>query len=1401
MNKKIFILNILLLFLFISGYIYFTNFFIVSQFNNLKEKLLLEFKKATGFSLSYVQISPDIVNSIKVKNVRIYKDNDSFLDIGDIVIHYSIINFFRNRYNPFAIIKRITLNNLIFSYSKENLFNDIKDLLDKFKNNKLESNKENIISKIKNLEIKIVKSKIKIIDNNKTYSIEFKDIKASFKNRVKIDSIVYIVVKENNQIIIQNLTKINGSFYFLEKKLKSFFFIDFIKNEINGIIIKKQKFSFDSDGNNFFIKRLEDTLDLDLVISKEFDKIFMDIKVNLSYQDIKNIIISSQKKIALNYIYLNTKVNYNLNEKIVNGNIYLNSYLKDFYIFKNPEFIFNGIIKDSILRINEMALYTNNRENFISLENNSILSLNFDKVKTSIKIKDMGFLNLKLNSDIEILKEKGNIKIGWEYFLLNGENIGGMELFIKDYKKYLDIKTINKFNGYELNGIILKNNDKITANLHHNFENFLLNKFLKVLNIPVKSPIYLNTNFNTEIVNGKLFIPKSTFVIQDNINSLLTFDIGYSNNTLFIQNINQENYKIKGDIFVNFSQIPYYSSIIIKKEDFDFVINCFVFKNSITFDINKNFKGYLNYNNKILYLIATDFLIPLKRDKETLLSCNILFDIGNFNIKKSNLYIKNLNLFREKSGNLSLILSYNDNILLLDDIKYIDDENFITGKIEQNLFIKDKILNIKGIGLLKDDKNSESYSISYNIENSKIDGRLFLTHIDLNKFLKLNGFMDVRVGIKGELKNPDIELNGIITEGKIGRDSIKADFNIKKVDNKILFNKMIFEFGKNSLYINDSYLNLSNNSNLLINGTFYLTGLSKILKSDFKIESTFALSSNKLNFINCDTTFNNITLGILENNMLVKIEKSEGFTLNLIYKDNKYIVRNYDDKFLYAEFNEISRDLIIKFYENEQIFFDLSITLDQNNMIGNVKFIKFPVNLVQKVLIPYVNINKGLLDGEVNVSGTYKNPKINGTLNLYNGGVILKKYMVEPIENITGVLFIENNKIFVNNVNGIVNKSMVYGFGEIIFNGLKFERYNFKLNSEKLPVVLKENVINGKGEGYLEEFIIQSDSYSFDFIGKIFLSKAEIAISNMMGGDTNKNRVAKTYPINVILDIKAGKSVKVEYPIIVGTIKEGDLLTFKYIGNEPNIYLGGKINLRKGEINYFNKNFQIETAIFHFYENESKINPLVNIKSFFRTKNSKGETMKVYLTVNDKLSSFKTELSSIPYKTQEELNALLGITFNTNLNDSNKSMLNQDQYLETIINTTNYFGNAFLFSPFESTIRQITGLDTFSLNTSLFGNIIRSSDYWLDLLNDTSLTFGKYLSNEIYLGSTMTFKKKEVNEKIFLPFISENYGLNFKFMLQFELPYVSFGYTFVPNDWRDFLSADHKLSFEANFRF
>ncbi|HOV15875.1 MAG TPA: translocation/assembly module TamB domain-containing protein, partial [Spirochaetota bacterium] len=334
-----------------------------------------------------------------------------------------------------------------------------------------------------------------------------------------------------------------------------------------------------------------------------------------------------------------------------------------------------------------------------------------------------------------------------------------------------------------------------------------------------------------------------------------------------------------------------------------------------------------------------------------------------------------------------------------------------------------------------------------------------------------------------------------------------------------------------------------------------------------------------------------------------------------------------------------------------------------------------------------------------------------------------------------------------------VRNGNAHGYGEVVFNGLKFERYLFKLSSDIVPALINAGPVDARGLGKIEDFTIEGRDGVFNFIGNLMIDEAEVNLAGLMGaGGDKRTEPPNTLPINVFINFKAGKKVNINYPLVKGTVKQNDILVLKYIGNEPNIYLGGSLNLDKGEIYYFNKTFKIEQASFVFDENNTSINPVVNIKSSYRTKDSKGESVKLTLSLLDKLLAFKTEFSAFPYKTQDEIQGLLGISVSSSStdiasNDNNNLTNTNSQNFDAIINTTNYLSNSFLFSPIENNIKRVTGLDTFAFNTNLFGNILRSNTNFLDVLDESSLSVGKYISDQIYLGSQMSFGKKNNTNK------------------------------------------------------
>jgi len=1411
-------ISFLILLIFLIFTLYFINIVVYKYFLESKTKLLEEFKELTGFNIKYKKLSPNIISSIKVFEVVIYDDLGTKLEVGDLEVDYSIIAFLKNKKNFLSIIKKVKLNTFSFSASKEDILNKVNVIRSKFNNSKTSQSKNKDLLNLQNLVFEIKNGKIGIIDKDNRYSVNLNDLKITFKNQIKIDSLISLKVDINKKFYGNITVKINGVIKDL-KNIATNFNLDFQKIELNNIKLKRQKISFENNGLDIKIERLKDLLPVRLLLTKNKD--LLNAKISLDNFIINDFLITKLKQTNLpKSIILKADVSYNLKSKEINGNLDFDVFFYKLAFFKNLKIVGDIDILKNVTSINNIRVYNGTNYNFIDLK--GVIPLNLEYFTLDLKLKDFNFPSVKLNSDIFLKKQNNNIYINSDYLLVNGNDLGRLSYNIEIQKNKYIINSLNDLNGYSLNGIIYNNKNKFSAFLEHNFNNFSISTVVKSFKKDFKPNFFMDGKVKTNIINNDISIEESMLTLNDGKNQLSSFKINLNNKILNFYDLIVYKYNVTSKGYFDFGKIPAVFFANINKDKYDFNITSTISKDRINFFINDQFSSLINLSGKYLTVKADKFKIPYK-DREIEVNFDFVFDIKNQRIKENSFSIDNISLFAGENGKITSNMIYEDNFLIFDNFVYSDNSNKISGKITNEFYSTDR-LRLSASGFLKDEGKGESYSISYKITDDQIDGKLYVTHMDIKKFIKNNfkGFLNLRFNIYGDIKDPNIDFDGNITEAKIGKNDLVGYFFVKKLEDKIFIKKLFLQLGGNKVYVKDSDVLFDKNNKKIINigGNIYFEGLSKILKTDFSIKGEFTDFKDNENPLSFDINFDKITLGFLKGSSFGEIEKFPAIQFNLSKNESTYVFKNYGKKIIYATKKDGS--YLLKLYNEEQNVLDSKFEINKENVDGNFVFTKFPINVVYRLLKPYVGVEGGLLDGEIQLKGTKTKPEYYGRLNLYYGIVDLPQYLQEKITNITGIIVADKNKILVNNVNGVVRNGNAHGYGEVVFNGLKFEGYSFKLNSDMVPALIKAGPVDARGWGLVENFTIEARDGSFNFIADLLIDQAEINLASLIGGDGRKNSdPPKTIPINVFINFKAGKKVKVNYPIIKGNIKEGDVFTVKYIGSEPNIYLGGLVGLDKGEINYFNKSFKIEKATFQFDENDPKINPYVNISSFYRTRDTKGEQVKINLNVQDRLLSFKTIFTAIPYKSTEDINTLIGVAIatntdnnfqntnnNQNLNnlDNNQiSQLNSDtiasnQNLDTIINTTNYFSNAFLFSPIENNIKRVTGLDTFSMNTEFFGNIIKSNTNLLDVLDNSSLTIGKYLSNEIYLGSSMTFKKKRtLQDMFFLPFQDKNYGLNLQFMLQVELPYVSFGYSFIPKE--NIINSDHKISFEANFKF
>ena len=345
------------------------------------------------------------------------------------------------------------------------------------------------------------------------------------------------------------------------------------------------------------------------------------------------------------------------------------------------------------------------------------------------------------------------------------------------------------------------------------------------------------------------------------------------------------------------------------------------------------------------------------------------------------------------------------------------------------------------------------------------------------------------------------------------------------------------------------------------------------------------------------------------------------------------------------------------------------------------------------------------------------------------------------------------------------------------------------------------SIIKVDGKGALNSFVFEGAPKNFIFDADIVVDQANIDIITNQTDKTNtKSKKSKIgLPIDVNLKFTSGKKVNVNYPLINATLAENNNFLLRYSDIDKTLGLEGDIKLKSGKINYLNRIFKIEDASVQF--DGSGFNPLINLTSYFSTKDKDKNNVKVYLSMNDRLLSFKTRFYSFPQLSENELNQLLGLPATQTLDDENDFSRTAND-LESIQNTTNYLGNTFLFSPLENIARRGLNLDTFSLNTEIFGNILSSNTGLIDMLDNSSLSIGKYIFEGFYIESMMTFNKKsDTSDSIFLTLPNANYGFNLQLQVLLELPFVSLGYSVKPRDLTNMTDMEQTISIESGFKF
>ena len=254
-------------------------------------------------------------------------------------------------------------------------------------------------------------------------------------------------------------------------------------------------------------------------------------------------------------------------------------------------------------------------------------------------------------------------------------------------------------------------------------------------------------------------------------------------------------------------------------------------------------------------------------------------------------------------------------------------------------------------------------------------------------------------------------------------------------------------------------------------------------------------------------------------------------------------------------------------------------------------------------------------------------------------------------------------------------------------------------------------------------------------------------------------------------------------PIFSATAAENQFLHF-YTAEDGGLGASGAIDLRAGEIYYFQRSFFIREGSINFRENEMySIDPIINLRASLRAFDSQGEQVDIYLVLREaRLNNFTPTFESSPAKSLSEIMSILGQAIVNNEGENNLgsvvSLLTTGMDVLQRIGLVRQNDNGLQMS-----IRNSLNLDTFSLHTNIIGNLVydavissQNSASWnisplARYLDGTALYIGKYLTPELYFEALahLSAQRRTDDEEI-SSFLSSDLSLDVEISLEWENP-------------------------------
>ncbi|MDR2864813.1 MAG: translocation/assembly module TamB [Spirochaetaceae bacterium] len=396
-----------------------------------------------------------------------------------------------------------------------------------------------------------------------------------------------------------------------------------------------------------------------------------------------------------------------------------------------------------------------------------------------------------------------------------------------------------------------------------------------------------------------------------------------------------------------------------------------------------------------------------------------------------------------------------------------------------------------------------------------------------------------------------------------------------------------------------------------------------------------------------------------------------------------------------------------------------------------------------------VQCTGGFVLADIRIAGNIADPNIFGIAKGYGVKMKIPQYLSEEIGPAPVTLHLEGNEMYFDPILAPAGQGEGYITGSFYIERWLPRDFEISIAARpNKPIPYAVDISGVSAAGLVSGNISFGMSNNNLFVQGELTGSDSIITMDMLSPEQRQAMIDEEALLDIFIqtDLTIHADRKVEflwpnasYPILRASANAGDSLRITGDTLTQKFSLVGDVNLRGGELFYFQRSFYITDGRLVFNENEIKFDP--RISAFAETRDQANEgPVRIFVVIeNQAINSLQPIIQSDPPLSQVEILSILGNTITGTPSEDNNQILRP-----FLASTTDILAQFQIVRRFERNIRDFLHVDMFSARTQALQNALfqaafskpeqRDPTVW-NYFDNTTLSVGKYITSNLFVQS------------------------------------------------------------------